>query len=69
MQILQLERRLEDQVAVRHVLEKALGYTSSCHVSTNEIAVPKVVDSCPHLMDSGLYFWNCLLACINSLCS
>ncbi|KAM7520550.1 hypothetical protein LguiB_019512 [Lonicera macranthoides] len=39
--ILQLERRLEDQVAIRRVLEKALGYTSSCRVSTNEIAVPK----------------------------
>ncbi|CAK9185456.1 unnamed protein product [Ilex paraguariensis] len=40
-EILQLEKRLQDQVAVRCALEKALGYRSSSHDITNEISMPK----------------------------
>ncbi|KAA8547294.1 hypothetical protein F0562_003842 [Nyssa sinensis] len=40
-EILQLEKRLQDQVVVRHALEKALGYRSSSHDFTNEISMPK----------------------------
>ncbi|XP_052198025.1 uncharacterized protein LOC127804947 [Diospyros lotus] len=40
-EILQLEKRLQDQVVVRHALEKALGYSSSSHDITKEISVPK----------------------------
>ncbi|KAJ1419081.1 Ternary complex factor MIP1, leucine-zipper [Sesbania bispinosa] len=40
-EILQLERRLQDQFQVRSTLEKALGYTSSSLVNSNEMMVPK----------------------------
>ncbi|GMP28217.1 hypothetical protein CsSME_00003855 [Camellia sinensis var. sinensis] len=40
-EILQLEKRLQDQVIVRHALEKALGYRSSSHAITNEVSMPK----------------------------
>lgn len=43
MQILQLEKRLQGQFAVRCALEKALGYRSSSHDTTVEISMPKVV--------------------------
>nr|GFD00573.1 hypothetical protein [Tanacetum cinerariifolium] len=35
-EILQLEKRLQDQVAVRGALEQALGYKSSSHEITNQ---------------------------------
>ncbi|CAA2960120.1 Hypothetical predicted protein [Olea europaea subsp. europaea] len=41
-EILHLERRLQDQVSVRYALEKALGYTVSCHDTTDEIAMAKL---------------------------
>ena len=41
-QILQLEKRLQDQVAVRGVLEKTLGGMPVSHDSKNEIPLPKV---------------------------
>ncbi|XP_059642098.1 uncharacterized protein LOC132284057 isoform X2 [Cornus florida] len=40
-EILQLEKRLQDQVVVRCALEKALGYRTSSHDITNEVSVPK----------------------------
>ncbi|XP_059623749.1 uncharacterized protein LOC132266786 isoform X2 [Cornus florida] len=40
-EILQLEKRLQDQVGVRHALEKALGFRSSSHDITDEISMPK----------------------------
>lgn len=40
-EILQLEKRLQDQFNVRHALEKALGYRSSILHNTNEISMPK----------------------------
>uniref|UniRef100_A0A5B6ZYR8 DUF547 domain-containing protein n=1 Tax=Davidia involucrata TaxID=16924 RepID=A0A5B6ZYR8_DAVIN len=40
-EILQLEKRLQDQVVVRCALENALGYKSSSHDITNEISMPK----------------------------
>ncbi|CAI8588773.1 unnamed protein product [Vicia faba] len=40
-EILQLERRLQDQFEVRCTLEKALGYRSSLLVNSNEKMVPK----------------------------
>lgn len=43
-EILQLEKRLQNQFEVRHALENALGYKSSIHsntVNTNETAMPK----------------------------
>lgn len=40
-EILQLEKRLQDQFGVRHALEKALGYRSSSHDNTNETLMPK----------------------------
>ncbi|CAK8539810.1 unnamed protein product [Lathyrus sativus] len=40
-EILQLERRLQDQFEVRSTLEKALGYRSSLLVNSNEKMVPK----------------------------
>ncbi|KAK2987496.1 hypothetical protein RJ640_012155 [Escallonia rubra] len=40
-EILQLEKRLQGQVAVRGALEKALGYRSSSHDITNDITIPK----------------------------
>ncbi|KAG7990087.1 hypothetical protein I3843_02G008900 [Carya illinoinensis] len=40
-EILQLEKRLQDQFEVRHALEKALGYRSSFHDNTTEILMPK----------------------------
>ncbi|XP_041001197.1 uncharacterized protein LOC121246940 [Juglans microcarpa x Juglans regia] len=40
-EILQLEKRLQDQFEVRHALEKALGYRSSSHDNTAEILMPK----------------------------
>lgn len=42
LQILQLEKRLQDQFAERRVLEKALGYGSSSHDNSNETLMPKV---------------------------
>lgn len=45
LQILQLEKRLQDQVAVRGALEKALGYRPISHDLTNEISMPKVAHS------------------------
>ncbi|KAJ4966030.1 hypothetical protein NE237_017879 [Protea cynaroides] len=40
-EILQLEKRLQDQFVVRHGLEKALGYRSSFHDISNENSMPK----------------------------
>ncbi|XP_058760223.1 uncharacterized protein LOC131633544 [Vicia villosa] len=40
-EILQLERRLQDQFEVRCTLEKALGYRSSLLVNSNEKTMPK----------------------------
>ncbi|CBI38353.3 unnamed protein product, partial [Vitis vinifera] len=40
-EILQLEKRLQGQFAVRCALEKALGYRSSSHDTTVEISMPK----------------------------
>lgn len=40
-EILQLEKRLQDQVAVRGALEQALGYRSSSHNITNQASIPK----------------------------
>ncbi|CAL0312757.1 unnamed protein product [Lupinus luteus] len=40
-EILQLERRLQDQFEVRCTLEKALGYRSSSLVNTDNMVVPK----------------------------
>jgi hypothetical protein len=42
MQILQLEKRLQDQFQVRWALEKALGYRTSSHESMSELSMPKV---------------------------
>lgn len=44
LQILQLEKRLQDQFQVRHALENALGYRSSSHDKTTETLVPKVIN-------------------------
>lgn len=48
MQILHLEKRLQDQFQVRCALEKALGYRSSTHNLTNEndVEMPKVGAYC-----------------------
>lgn len=40
-EILQLEKRLQDQVVVRRTLEKGLGYQSSSHDITDEASIPK----------------------------
>ncbi|VFQ68474.1 unnamed protein product [Cuscuta campestris] len=40
-EIMQLEKRLQDQVAVRCALEKALGYGSSSHKTTAETPITK----------------------------
>ncbi|XP_076937917.1 uncharacterized protein LOC143605826 isoform X1 [Bidens hawaiensis] len=40
-EILQLEKRLQDQVAVRGALEQALGYKSSSHDIANQASIPK----------------------------
>ncbi|KAJ4715014.1 Ternary complex factor MIP1, leucine-zipper [Melia azedarach] len=40
-EILQLEKRLQDQFEVRRALEKALGYNTSSHGDTNNMAMPK----------------------------
>ncbi|CAI9110042.1 OLC1v1010004C1 [Oldenlandia corymbosa var. corymbosa] len=40
-EIMQLEKRLQDQVAVRCALEKALGYKSSHHSTTTDVTMPK----------------------------
>ncbi|RDX61566.1 hypothetical protein CR513_60194, partial [Mucuna pruriens] len=40
-EILQLERRLQDQFQVRCTLEKALGYRSSSLVNSNQMMIPK----------------------------
>ncbi|KAJ6419989.1 hypothetical protein OIU84_030002 [Salix udensis] len=40
-EILQLEKRLQDQFQVRHALENALGYRTSSHDSTTELSMPK----------------------------
>jgi hypothetical protein len=45
MQILQLEKRLQDQFQVRRALESAMGYKTSSHDSTTELSMPKV-NSC-----------------------
>lgn len=42
VQIIQLEKRLQGQVAVRCALEKALGYRSTCPKTTEEFSMPKV---------------------------
>lgn len=42
MQILMLEKRLQDQVSVRCALERALGYRASSHDITTEATIPKV---------------------------
>lgn len=44
LQILQLEKRLQDQFEVRHALENAMGYRSSSHDNTTETLVPKVIN-------------------------
>ncbi|KAK8674031.1 hypothetical protein V6N13_112334 [Hibiscus sabdariffa] len=38
-EILQLEKRLQDQFEIRHAVEKALGYRTSSHEDTNETSV------------------------------
>lgn len=40
-EILQLEKRLQDQFQVRHVLEKALGYQTSSHDNASDVSMPK----------------------------
>lgn len=45
MQILQLEKRLQDQFQVRCALEKALGYRSSANGDISNVEMPKVT---PH---------------------
>nr|XP_008342994.2 uncharacterized protein LOC103405750 isoform X1 [Malus domestica] len=40
-QILQLEKRLQDQFKVRHALENSLGYRSSIHHNTTASVMPK----------------------------
>ncbi|KAI3462796.1 hypothetical protein Pfo_019459 [Paulownia fortunei] len=40
-EILQLEKRLQDQVSIRCALEKALGFRASSHDITNETIIPK----------------------------
>ncbi|XP_070669597.1 uncharacterized protein [Malus domestica] len=40
-EILQLEKRLQDQFKVRHALENSLGYRSSIHHNTNASVMPK----------------------------
>ncbi|XP_077233573.1 uncharacterized protein LOC143875872 isoform X2 [Tasmannia lanceolata] len=40
-EILHLERHLQDQFAVRRALEKAMGYRSSSHYTSNENSMPK----------------------------
>ncbi|KAK6922777.1 protein of unknown function DUF547 [Dillenia turbinata] len=40
-EILQLEKRLQEQFVVRHALEKALGYRTSSQEPTSEISMPK----------------------------
>lgn len=48
VQILQLEKKLRDQVVVRCALEKALGYGSSSRDFTNEASLPKVASCSLH---------------------
>ncbi|KAL6012433.1 hypothetical protein ACLOJK_002922 [Asimina triloba] len=57
-EILQLERRLQDQFTVRRALEKALGYTSSSHVASNENLMPKVL--LPYVASAVAYNTPCL---------
>ncbi|KAG6480542.1 hypothetical protein ZIOFF_057126 [Zingiber officinale] len=40
-EILQLEKRLQDQLTMRYALEKALGYSSSAVCASKEISMPK----------------------------
>ncbi|XP_011004603.1 PREDICTED: uncharacterized protein LOC105111059 isoform X1 [Populus euphratica] len=40
-EVLQLEKRLQDQFQVRWALEKALGYRTSSHESMSELSMPK----------------------------
>ncbi|XP_021661298.2 uncharacterized protein LOC110650564 isoform X2 [Hevea brasiliensis] len=40
-EILQLEKRLQDQFEVRHAMEKALGYRTSSHVNAPRMSIPK----------------------------
>ncbi|XP_044484225.1 uncharacterized protein LOC123210084 isoform X2 [Mangifera indica] len=40
-EILQLEKRLQDQFVVRHALEQALGYRTSSQVDTDKMSMPK----------------------------
>jgi len=42
LQILQLEKRLEDQFKVRCTLEKALGYRPISLVNPNDTTIPQV---------------------------
>lgn len=42
LQILQLEKRLKDQLTIRYALEKALGHSSSAMCSSNDSSMPKV---------------------------
>ena len=46
LQILQLEKRLQDQLMVRGALEKALGFRSSALNSSNDMLMPKVALFC-----------------------
>ncbi|KAF2283632.1 hypothetical protein GH714_012832 [Hevea brasiliensis] len=40
-EILQLEKRLQDQFEVRRAMEKALGYRTSSHVNAPRMSIPK----------------------------
>lgn len=51
VQILQLEKKLQDQVIVRCALEKALGDGSSSHDFPNEASLPKVASCSLHQME------------------
>lgn len=52
VQILQLEKKLQDQVIVRRALEKALGDGSSSRDFTNEASLPKVASCSLHRMET-----------------
>lgn len=55
MQILQLEKRLQEQFDVRVALEKALGYRTSVHHNTNDVSMPKVIPLHPYFMEYTLF--------------
>lgn len=65
MQILQLEKRLQDQFEVRHALEKALGYRSFPHVDPTETMMPKVV----YLTKIAVRICICMLDCVQVIIS